>query len=91
MAFRTIMVQLDLDGPAEPRLRFGQELARRFEASLIAFAAAEADMVAPVGDNAIGAAEAMRLQVEDIEKRLREIERSCGASSAASGRQAGSA
>ena len=74
MGIRTIMVQLDLDDPAEPRLRFGQELARRFDASLVAFAAAEADMIAPVGDNAIGAAEAMRLQVEDIESRLREIE-----------------
>ena len=38
------MVQLDLDDAAEPRLEFASELARQFEADLIAFAAAEARM-----------------------------------------------
>jgi nucleotide-binding universal stress UspA family protein len=73
MSFRTIMVQLDLD-EVEPRLRFGHDLARRFDADLIAFAAAEADLIVPVGDYGMAAAEAMRMQTEDIEKRLKAIE-----------------
>ena len=32
MTFRTIMVQLDVDAAAEPRLEFASELARQFEA-----------------------------------------------------------
>jgi len=73
MAFRTILVQLDLDEAPGPRLQLARQLAGRFKAKLMAFAAAEADLIAPVGDNGTGAAEAMRMQVEEIEKRLDEI------------------
>ena len=41
MIYKTIMVQLEVDAPLTPRLTFAWELARRFEADLIAFAAAE--------------------------------------------------
>jgi nucleotide-binding universal stress UspA family protein len=74
MGYKTILVQVDLDGEAGPRLRLARQLADRFEAKLIGFAAAEADLIAPVGDTGTGAAEAMRLQVEEIERRLAEIE-----------------
>ena len=74
MAFNTIMVQLDLESPAAPRLKFGWDLARRFEADMIAFAAAEANLIVPVGDTGIAAAEVMRHQVEEIEARLKKIE-----------------
>ena len=47
MAFNTIMVQLDPESPAAPRLKFGWDLARRFEADMIAFAAAEANLIVP--------------------------------------------
>ena len=47
MTFRTIMVQLDVDAAAEPRLKFASELARQFEADLIAVAAAQARFVVP--------------------------------------------
>lgn len=39
MIFNTIMVQLDVDSPAAPRSTYALELARRFEATLIGFAA----------------------------------------------------
>jgi nucleotide-binding universal stress UspA family protein len=71
MAYNTIMVQLDIDAPATPRLNFAWDIARRYEASLIAFAAAEAFLLIP-GDMDGGATgEAMRLQIEDIEDRLK--------------------
>jgi len=75
MIFNTIMVQLDLEtAAAAPRLKFGWELARRFDADMIAFAAAEAHLIVPVGDSGIAAAELIRHQVEEIEARLKLLE-----------------
>jgi len=42
VTYNTIMVQFDIDAPAAPRLDFAWDIARRYEASLIGFAAAEA-------------------------------------------------
>ncbi|SKA13480.1 universal stress protein [Consotaella salsifontis] len=41
MTYRRILVQLDIESPAEPRLRLSCELARQFSAELIGFAAYE--------------------------------------------------
>ena len=57
MIFNTIMVQLDIDGPAAPRLAFARDLATRFEADMIAFAAAEAQIYVPREQGAMVAAE----------------------------------
>lgn len=73
MAYNTIMVQLDIDAPAAPRLGFAWDIARRHEASLIAFAAAEAVLVVPRDVDGIATMEATRLQVEAIEDRLKEL------------------
>jgi nucleotide-binding universal stress UspA family protein len=75
MSFNTIMVQFDVDAPAEPRLKFALHLAREFEADLIAFAAAEVRVIASAGDSGLLAAEAVRLQVEEIEERLDGLKR----------------
>lgn len=75
MTFKTIMVQLDLESPAAPRIEFGWNLARRFEADMIAFAAAESNLIVPVGNDGIAAAEVMRQQVEEIEARLKKLEK----------------
>ena len=73
MAYNTIMVQLDIDRPATPRLNFAWEIAHRYEASLIGFAAAEAFLLMP-GDMDGGATgEAIRLQLEDIEDGLKAL------------------
>ena len=47
MIFNTIMVQLDGDSAATPRLIFARDAANRFEADLIAFAVAQAHVFVP--------------------------------------------
>jgi nucleotide-binding universal stress UspA family protein len=74
MSFNTIMVQLDIDAAAEPRLEFALDLARQFESDLIAFAAAEARIIVPFGDGGTLAAEVVSQQVEEIEERLKVLE-----------------
>ena len=74
MIYNTIMVQLDIDDPLTPRLSFAWEVARRFEADLIAFAAAEPRIVVPAGDSGIVAADARRDRIKEIEERLGALE-----------------
>ncbi|MGB3830331.1 MAG: universal stress protein [Mesorhizobium sp.] len=69
MTYNTILVQLDVDAPAGPRLAFAWELARRFEANMIAFSAADISIFIPGDLDGSAAAEAMRYQVQDIEER----------------------
>lgn len=71
MIFNTIMVQLDVDSPAAPRTTYALELARRFEATLIGFAAADAYVFAPGDDGGMAAAEIMRQRLTEIEDRLK--------------------
>jgi nucleotide-binding universal stress UspA family protein len=70
MIFSTIMVQLDVDFPASPRLKFALDLAKQFEADLIAFAAAEAHVLVPGGDIA---AEMLRQRTGEIEHRIKAL------------------
>ena len=49
MAFKTIMVQLDVDALAAPRISVAWDLARRHDAELIGFCAAEPHFVMPTG------------------------------------------
>lgn len=70
MIYNTIMVQLDIDAPATPRLNFAWDLARRFEAHLIAFSAAEPHLLIPGDMDGTAAADAVKRQVADIEERL---------------------
>ena len=74
MIYNTIMVQLDIDDPLTPRLSFAWEVARRFEADLIAFAAAEPRIVVPAGNSGIVAADARRDRIKEIEERLGALE-----------------
>lgn len=73
MIFNTIMVQLDVDSPASPRLKFALNLASRFEADLIAFAAAEPHLFVPSDEGGVVAAEMMRQRAEEIEDRLKAL------------------
>ena len=75
MTYKTIMVQIDIDGSSIPRLTFAWDLARRFEADLIAFAAAEARIMVPGDPNGMIATEIMRQRTEEIEERLKLLER----------------
>lgn len=71
MAYNTIMVQLDLDTAATPRLTFAMDLARRFEADLIGFAAAEPHIFVPRDEGGMIAAEMMRQRTEEIRERIK--------------------
>ncbi|TIO04118.1 universal stress protein [Mesorhizobium sp.] len=70
MSFKTIMVQLDVDVIAAPRISFAWDLAQRYEADLIGFCAAEGRFVMPSGPDDRAAARAMWCQLEEIEDRL---------------------
>ncbi|RWM13497.1 MAG: universal stress protein [Mesorhizobium sp.] len=70
MAFRTIMVQLDIDAIAAPRVAFAWELAKMHDADLIAFCAAEGHFVMPRGMEDGAAAQAIWRQVDEIEGHL---------------------
>lgn len=72
MTLSTLMVQLDMDSPAENRLKAALDLAGRFEAELIAFAAADHRIHLPYeGGRAV--AEAQRARKEEIASRLKEL------------------
>jgi nucleotide-binding universal stress UspA family protein len=73
MIFNTILVQLDLDSPASPRVKFALDLANRFEADLIAFTAAEAHVFVPGDDGGVVAVEMMRQRTEEIEAKIKAL------------------
>ena len=70
MIYNTILVHLDIDAPATPRLTFAWDLARRFEADLIAFSAAEPRLLVPGNVDGTATIDAVERQVADIEERL---------------------
>ena len=74
MIYNTIMVQIDIDGPSIPRLTFAWDLAKRFEADLIVFAAAEVRIMVPGERDGMIATEIMRQRTEEVEERLKLLE-----------------
>jgi nucleotide-binding universal stress UspA family protein len=73
MIFNTIMVQLDLNVPAAPLLAFAKDLAKRFEADLIGFAAAEPYAMVPYDEGGMVTAKLMERAMQEIEARLKEL------------------
>lgn len=73
MSYNTIMVQLDVGTAAKPRLSFAIDLAELFEADLIGFAAAEAQMFVLREDGGMAAAEMLRRCAEEIEDHLKAL------------------
>ncbi len=69
MIYNTIMVQLDIDATATPRLAFACGLARRFKADLIAFCAADPYRSVP-GDVNGSTFDELQQQCIEIEERL---------------------
>ncbi len=74
MIYDTIMVQLDIDMRATPRLTFAWDLARRFEANLIAFCAAEPYLPIPTDLDGSASIDEVQRQCADIEERLDTLE-----------------
>ena len=75
MSYRSILVQIDIDGATEPRIRFAKEIARRFDAALIGYCAAQPHPAVAPMDGAIVAGELIRRETEEIQARLDEIAR----------------
>ena len=73
MIYSTIMVQLNVDGSSTDRIEFAWELANRFEADLIGFAACDVRPVIPATDGVVVDGEIMRYQMEEIENRLKAL------------------
>lgn len=74
MSYKSILVNLDIDGPVAPLVKLGIDLAARFDAKLIGFCAADAPMptmMAPEGAT-IGI-EILQQQRGDIGNRFKEL------------------
>jgi len=75
MSYRSILVQIDIDGAPEARIRFGMEVARRFDAALIGFCAAQPHPAVAPMDGAIMAGELVRREAEEIQAGLDAVAR----------------
>ncbi|MDX8519875.1 universal stress protein [Mesorhizobium dulcispinae] len=73
MIYTTILVQLDIDAPATPRLIFAQEIARRFEADLIAVTAGEPSMLVSPSESSPATAEVLRRRTLELEDRIKKL------------------
>ena len=71
MKYSTILVQLDLDVSSVPRLHFAWDLARRFQAQLIAGLCAAEPHILISGDLGTGGTEVLEAQIAEIEYLLR--------------------
>ena len=68
MIYNTIMVQFDVEGPLEPRLSFAAELAKRFEASLIGFSAADVLPILPAIEGVVMDGEVLQRMSDDLQR-----------------------
>lgn len=74
MSYRSILVNLDVDGPAAPVVKLAIDLARRFDGTLTGFCAADAPMptiMAPEGGPI--AVEVWQQLRDDVQKRFKEL------------------
>ncbi len=70
MIYNTILVHLNINDGAAPRLKFARDLAASFEASLIGFAAGNIHPIMAPPPGVIMDGEFMRLEAKEIERRL---------------------
>ena len=75
MSYKSILVNLDIDGPVVPLIKFAVDLASRFKAQLVGFSAADAPLPIAVPESGAIAAEVWERQRQDIERRFGELNR----------------
>jgi nucleotide-binding universal stress UspA family protein len=75
MRYKSIMVQLDIDHHPMQRLQLACELALRFDAGLIGFAAAEPRLIQPSDADGAASDDTTGRQIEEIETRLEQLEK----------------
>lgn len=73
MSYKSILVNLDIDGPIVPIVKLAIDLATRFEARLIGFSAADAHLPFAGPEGGAMAAEVWQQEKEDIELRLKDL------------------
>lgn len=73
MSYKSILVNLDIDGPIVPVVKAAADLAGRFQARLIGFCAADAPMPMAGPEGSALAAETWMQMREDIQSRLKEL------------------
>jgi nucleotide-binding universal stress UspA family protein len=74
MSYKSILLNLNIDGPIEPLTRIGVNLAKRFDARLIGFCAADAPLpVTMAPEGAAIAAEIWEQSRDEIRRRLNDL------------------
>src|SRR5688572_22031289 len=73
MSYRSILVNIDIDGPAAPLVGLATELAARFKARLIGFSGAAAALPITGPEGSAIAVEVWQQQRDDIVRRLGEL------------------
>ena len=73
MSYKTILVNIDIDGPVVPVVGLATGLAARFDAKLVGFCAADAPLPMAGPDGAGLAAEVWQQLREDVERRHKEL------------------
>ncbi len=73
MSYKSILVNLDIDGPIKPVVKASAELARRSGARLIGFCAADAYLPVTGPEGATLAADVWQQMREDDERRFKEL------------------
>jgi len=75
MSYKSIIVNLDIDGPSKPLIKFALEIAIRFKARLIGYTAAESPLPMIAADGVFADGEVWQRIREDIERRQKELHR----------------
>ncbi|WFP66016.1 universal stress protein [Mesorhizobium sp. WSM4904] len=73
MSYKTIVVNLAVDANPAPIVKLAMELAQRFDAHLVGFAAADVPPLVSTGEGLVYEGEVMQIARTEIEKRLAEL------------------
>ncbi|PSH70046.1 universal stress protein [Phyllobacterium brassicacearum] len=78
MTYKTILANLNIDGPTTPLIEFSVNLAARFNAHLIGFSAADTPVPSPTLEGHLVEGASMRRDRQEIEQRLRSLREEFG-------------
>ena len=73
MSYKTIVVNLAVDADPGPILKLAAEMAHRFDAHLVGFAAADVPPLVDTGEGLVYEGEVMQVKRQEIETRLAEL------------------
>ena len=73
MTYKSILLNLNIDGMVAPVIKLGVEMARRFDARLIGFSAADVPPPIVMEGGTTFEGESMMLQLQNIERRIEDL------------------